>query len=75
MMFVKHIVHGSVISASIRLRSTLRQPVFNVFELQIEELEEVIQTDYKEIEQEFDRLSHHEHIMQDCSYSLNALDS
>ena len=30
MMFVKHIVHGSVISASIRLRSTLRQPVFNV---------------------------------------------
>ncbi|EPF6219811.1 DNA repair protein RecN [Acinetobacter baumannii] len=42
--------------------------------LQIEELEEVIQTDYKEIEQEFDRLSHHEHIMQDCSYSLNALD-
>ena len=43
-------------------------------ELQIEELEEVIQTDYKEIEQEFDRLSHHEHIMQDCSYSLNVLD-
>lgn len=43
-------------------------------ELQIEELVEVIQTDYKEIEQEFDRLSHHEHIMQDCSYSLNALD-
>ncbi|EPK4808266.1 DNA repair protein RecN [Acinetobacter baumannii] len=43
-------------------------------ELQIEELEEVIQTDYKEIEQEFDRLSHHEHIMQDCSYSLNSLD-
>ncbi|MDS7966852.1 DNA repair protein RecN [Acinetobacter sp. V117_2] len=43
-------------------------------ELQIEELEEIIQTDYKEIEQEFDRLSHHEHIMQDCSYSLNALD-
>ncbi|MBF6704142.1 DNA repair protein RecN [Acinetobacter baumannii] len=43
-------------------------------ELQIEELEEVIQTDYKEIEHEFDRLSHHEHIMQDCSYSLNALD-
>lgn len=42
-------------------------------EHQIEELEEVIQTDYKEIEQEFDRLSHHEHIMQDCSYSLNVL--
>lgn len=43
-------------------------------EHQIEELEEVIQTDYKEIEQEFDRISHHEHIMQDCSYSLNVLD-
>ncbi|WP_089605917.1 DNA repair protein RecN [Acinetobacter piscicola] len=43
-------------------------------ELQIEELEDVIRIDYKEIEQEFDRLSHHEHIMQDCSYSLNVLD-
>ncbi|ENX31976.1 DNA repair protein RecN [Acinetobacter colistiniresistens] len=43
-------------------------------ELQIEELEDVVQTDYREIEQEFDRLSHHEHIMQDCSYSLNVLD-
>ena len=28
----------------------------------------------KEIEQEFDRLSHHENIMQDSSYALNALD-
>ena len=43
-------------------------------ESQIEELEDVIQTDYREIEQEFDRLSHHEHIMQDCVYSLNVLD-
>lgn len=43
-------------------------------ELQLEELEELIQIDYKEIEQEFDRLSHHEHIMQDCSYSINVLD-
>ena len=43
-------------------------------ELQIEELEELVQIDYKEIEQEFDRLSHHEHIMQDCSYSINVLD-
>jgi DNA repair protein RecN (Recombination protein N) len=34
----------------------------------------VVQIDYKEIEQEFDRLSHHENIMQDCSYALNALD-
>ena len=43
-------------------------------ELQLEELEEVVQTDYQEIEQEFDRLSHHEAIMQDCVYSLNGLD-
>jgi DNA repair protein RecN (Recombination protein N) len=43
-------------------------------ELQLEELEEVVQLAYKEIEQEFDRLSHHEHIMQDCSYALNTLD-
>ena len=42
--------------------------------LQLEELEALIPVDYKEIEQEFDRLSHHEHIMQDCSYSLNVLD-
>lgn len=42
--------------------------------LQLEELEEVVQTDYQEIEQEFDRLSHHEAIMQDCVYSLNGLD-
>ena len=43
-------------------------------QLQLEELEDLVDIDYKEIEQEFDRLSHHEHIMQDCSYSLNALD-
>ena len=43
-------------------------------EAQLEELEEIVQTDYRDIEQEFDRLSHHEHIMQDCSYSLNVLD-
>lgn len=43
-------------------------------ETQLEELEEIVQTDYREIEQEFDRLSHHEHIMQDCGYSLNVLD-
>ena len=42
--------------------------------LQLEELEDIIQVDYKDIEQEFDRLSHHEHIMQDCSYGLNVLD-
>lgn len=42
--------------------------------LQLEELEEIVQADYSEIEQEFDRLSHHEQIMLDCSYALNALD-
>ena len=42
--------------------------------LQIEELEDFIRIDYKETEQEFDRLSHHEHIMLDCSYAINSLD-
>ncbi|EMI7638155.1 DNA repair protein RecN [Acinetobacter baumannii] len=59
--------------AALDVQATRLQHIATL-ELQIEELEEVIQTDYKEIEQEFDRLSHHEHIMQDCSYSLNALD-
>lgn len=43
-------------------------------ELQLEELEELTPLDYAEIEQEFDRLSHHESIMQDCGYALTALD-
>src|SRR5690606_27120606 len=51
-----------------------RKQRIETLELQLEELEDTVQQDYKEIEQEFDRLSHHEHIMQDCSYSLNALD-
>lgn len=51
-----------------------RQKRIETLALQLEELEEITQIDYKEIEQEFDRLSHHEHIMQDCSYSLDALD-
>ena len=46
-----------------------RQQRIETLALQLEELEEITQIDYKEIEQEFDRLSHHEHIMQDCSYS------
>lgn len=51
-----------------------RKQRIETLELQLEELEDVVQLEYKEIEQEFDRLSHHEHIMQDCSYALNALD-
>ena len=51
-----------------------RQQRIETLALQLEELEEITPIDYKEIEQEFDRLSHHEHIMQDCSYSLAALD-
>lgn len=42
--------------------------------IQIEELEDIIAIDYKETEQEFDRLSHHEQIMLDCNYASNALD-
>ena len=51
-----------------------RQQRIETLGLQLEELEEIIAIDYKEIEQEFDRLSHHENIMQDCSASLNVLD-
>ncbi|KOR15346.1 DNA strand exchange inhibitor protein [Acinetobacter sp. C15] len=51
-----------------------RQQRIATLELQIEELEDIVAIDYKELEQEFDRLSHHEHIMQDCSYGLNLLD-
>ncbi len=51
-----------------------RQQRIAALELQLEELEDIVQIDYKDIEQEFDRLSHHEHIMQDCAYSLNLLD-
>ncbi|HBG83569.1 MAG TPA: DNA repair protein RecN [Acinetobacter radioresistens] len=46
----------------------------STLELQPEELEDIVAIHYKEIEQESDRLSHHEHIMQDCAYSLNILD-
>lgn len=51
-----------------------RQQRIATLELQIEELEDIVAIDYKELEQEFDRLSHHEHIMQDCGYGLNLLD-
>ena len=59
--------------AALDAQATRKQRI-ETLNLQLEELEELVQVDYKEIEQEFDRLSHHEHIMQDCSYSLNALD-
>ena len=53
---------------------TTRLQRIETLELQLEELEDVLQVDYKDIEQEFDRLSHHEHIMLDCGYALNALE-
>ena len=53
---------------------TTRLQRIETLEAQLEELEDLIQVDYKDTEQEFDRLSHHEHIMLDCSYALNALD-
>lgn len=59
--------------AALDAQATRKQRI-ETLNLQLEELEDLVQLDYKEIEQEFDRLSHHEHIMQDCSYSLNALD-
>ena len=59
--------------AALDAQATRKQRI-ETLELQLEELEDVVQLEYKEIEQEFDRLSHHEHIMQDCSYALNSLD-
>lgn len=59
--------------AALDAQATRKQRIESL-ELQLEELEEITSIDYKEIEQEFDRLSHHEHIMQDCSYSLTVLD-
>src|SRR5690606_2240462 len=59
--------------AALDAQATRKQRI-DTLELQLEELEDVIQIDYPEIEQEFDRLSHHETIMQDCAYSLNGLD-
>lgn len=59
--------------AALDAQATRKQRM-ETLELQLEELEDIVQTDYQEIEQEFDRLSHHEAIMQDCVYSLNSLD-
>ncbi len=59
--------------AALDAQATRKQRI-ETLEVQLEELEELIQIDYPEIEQEFDRLSHHESIMQDCAYSLNILD-
>ncbi|MCO8099584.1 DNA repair protein RecN [Acinetobacter indicus] len=59
--------------AALDAQATRKQRI-DTLELQLEELEEVVQVDYTDIEQEFDRLSHHEAIMQDCAYSLNGLD-
>lgn len=59
--------------AALDAQATRKQRI-ETLELQLEELEDIVQIDYQDIEQEFDRLSHHETIMQDCAYSLNGLD-
>ena len=59
--------------AALDAQATRKQRM-DTLSLQLEELEDVVQIDYKESEQEFDRLSHHENIMQDCSYAVTALD-
>ncbi|WP_343598059.1 DNA repair protein RecN [Acinetobacter sp.] len=56
------------------LAQTTRLQRIATLEQQLEEVEEIVAHNYAEIEQEFDRLSHHEHIMQDCAHSLNVLD-
>ncbi|MEG1092829.1 MAG: DNA repair protein RecN, partial [Acinetobacter sp.] len=59
--------------AALDAQATRKQRM-DTLSLQLEELEDVVQIDYKDIEQEFDRLSHHENIMQDCNYAVSALD-
>ena len=59
--------------AALDAQATRKQRI-ETLELQLEELEPLITLPYQDIEQEFDRLSHHETIMQDCAYSLNSLD-
>lgn len=51
-----------------------REQRIQTLQLQLEELEEIIHLNYSEIEQEFDSFSNHESIMQDCQYSIHALD-
>ncbi|KAA8733696.1 DNA repair protein RecN [Acinetobacter qingfengensis] len=41
---------------------------------QLEDLEPLLALNYQDIEQEYDRLSHHESMMQDCSSMLYAMD-
>ena len=59
--------------AALDAQATRLQKI-EILNLQLEELDDLVRIDYKDIEQEFDRLSHHEHIMLDCSYAVNALD-
>lgn len=51
-----------------------RQQRIQTLELQLEELEEILDADYASLEEEYDALSHHESIMSDCAYMLDALD-
>lgn len=51
-----------------------RQQRIEILQSQLEELDEIIDFNYTDIEQEFDRFSHHENIIQDCQYSLHLLD-
>lgn len=53
---------------------TQREQRIEMLQHQIEELEEIIELNYREIEQEFDSFSHHEAIMQDCQYAIHSLD-
>ncbi|GAB3051800.1 DNA repair protein RecN [Acinetobacter apis] len=53
---------------------TTHQQRVQLLELQLEEIEPITAYHYPDIEQAFDRYSHHEAIMQDCNYSLDVLD-
>ncbi len=58
---------------SIQLQATRLQRM-ETLQLQIDELQEIIAINYSEIEQEFDRISHHESIMHDCQQGIYVLD-
>lgn len=58
---------------ALRAQATKKQKIQQL-EQQLEDLESISQQNYTDIEQEFDRFSHHEAIMQDSAYSLNLLD-
>ncbi|WP_374295747.1 DNA repair protein RecN [Acinetobacter sp.] len=51
-----------------------RATQITLLEQQLEDVEPLLEINYQDIEQEYDRLSHHETMMQDCASIMYALD-